>query len=61
MLAKMPLRFLHVLRDIRLKQIEEKNKRLSQQQATAPNALQPTAPIGGLSSDVLEELVEELT
>jgi hypothetical protein len=60
-LAKMPLRFLHVLRDIRLKQIEEKNKRLSQQQATVPNTLQPTAPIGGLSSDVLEELVEELT
>jgi hypothetical protein len=59
----MPLRFLHVLRDIRLKQIEEKNKRLSQQhqQATAP--VNPGVPVGGpgISADVLEELAEELS
>jgi hypothetical protein len=58
-LAKMPLRFLHILRDIRLKQIREKNERLSQQAAS--NARNSSRLPGGISADELEELIEEST
>jgi hypothetical protein len=56
----MPLRFLHILRDTRLKQIKEKNERLSQQQANL-NARGPSKAIGGIDADALEELLEEVT
>jgi hypothetical protein len=59
-LAKMPLRFLHILRDIRLKQIEEKNNRIAQQ--LPQNRTNPTGRVaGGISADALEEMFEELS
>lgn len=60
-LAKMPLRFLHILRDIRLKQIREKNERLSQQVASKGPAQNSSRSTGGISAADLEELIEEST
>jgi hypothetical protein len=65
-LAKFPLRFLHVLRDIRVKQREEMNKRISEGGSTsAPqkNSINVSNPLARLAADptAIEDLIEELS
>lgn len=61
-LGRYPLRFVHVLRDIRLKQREEKAKMMN-----GNGRVTPTAPSSGsmnalgIPSTALEDLIEELS
>lgn len=69
LLAEMPLPFVHILRDQRIKQLEAK-KRQSEIMAskmsnpsnfTNNNAAPQSAGAGGLDESAVEELVEGLT
>jgi len=65
----MPLRFLHVLRDLRVKQKEEQAKRMSggtspstQNSLNVNNPLAPSNPlIKGFDPSALEEFIDEYT
>lgn len=70
MLAQMPLSFVHRLRDIRIKQLEEQNKQQAQQMQRMqagrsnhrPNIGPPTGLNPALSNDTaIDDLIDELT
>lgn len=63
-LGQMPLPFVHILRDMRLKQLEAKKQYQEQQMATqqqrTPNTKQPQqSPM--FDESAVQELVDELT
>lgn len=67
LMLQMPLSFVHRLRDLRIKQLNEESKRLQSKNMTtppnqpnAPNDQNPIYPFGA-SSDFMEDLVDELT
>lgn len=65
-LAQMPLPFVHRLRDIRLKQLEERNKQREEianrnnPQLKPGQPIQPTNPLVGVTDSDLEEFADEL-
>lgn len=65
MLARMPLPFVHRLRDIRIKQLEEQKRRqdllnAQMKHPTSNNNALPKMPIGGLDDSDLDDLVDDL-
>jgi hypothetical protein len=62
MLGRFPLRLVHILREIRIKQKEEMSRRMNARaNPGTPSSVNPTAPIGGIDSSALEEYLDELT
>lgn len=64
MLAQMPLPFVHRLRDIRIKQLEEANKEQEKQMQAFRNSPPQQANRGGVPSFAgvtYEDLIDELT
>ena len=61
-LGRFPLRFVHVLRDIRVKQKEEMARRMnSGRSAAVPNSVNSTTPIQNFDMSAMEEFIEENT
>lgn len=60
-LMQLPQQQVHILRDIRLKQIEEQNKQMQAQLPQTPgNNNHPGAPVG-IPGTAFEDLVNEIT
>jgi len=60
MLAKFPLRFVHVLRDLRLKQKEELNKQMSERNNSLTHNNNGSNSIG-FNPAAIEEFIESIT
>jgi hypothetical protein len=60
MLAKFPLRFVHVLRDLRLKQKEERNKQMSERNNSLTQNNNGSNSIG-FNPAAIEEFIESIT
>lgn len=61
-IGRFPLRLVHILREIRMKEREEMNKRMSARtNPGTPSSINPTAPIGGFDTSALEEYLDEIT
>lgn len=68
LLAEMPLPFVHILRDVRIKQLEAKKRQSEIMASKLPNPAnaRSTTPaqqagVDGLDESAIEELVEGLT
>lgn len=59
-LAEMPLPFVHILRDERIKQLEAKRRQNEIMTGKLSKPNDTSNPIGGIDTDSLEELVEGL-
>lgn len=62
MLAQMPLPFVHRLRDLRIKQLEEQTQEQSRQMQNHSGNGAPFPPVGaGFDSSAIEDFVDELS